>query len=115
METGDTITFTEEIINGKVHFLCSVDWKWCTLYYWFLSISCMKFLKKGKIKLLLYIELPNLVRTGNIATYVIISKIRIRAFARQETFKWFLYGQDKKGSLFLVSVFACNSFCYLNI
>ena len=25
-ETVDLITFTEEILNGKLHFLCSVDW-----------------------------------------------------------------------------------------
>ena len=25
-ETSDLVTFTEEILNGKLHFLCSVYW-----------------------------------------------------------------------------------------
>ena len=25
-ETGDLVTFTEEILDGKLHFLCSVSW-----------------------------------------------------------------------------------------
>ena len=27
-ETADLVTFTEEILNGKLHFLCSVKWLW---------------------------------------------------------------------------------------
>ena len=26
-ETADLITFTEEILNGKLNFLCSLNWK----------------------------------------------------------------------------------------
>ena len=32
METADLVTFTEEIINGKLHFLCS-DSRSSTFYY----------------------------------------------------------------------------------
>ena len=38
-KTADLVTFTEEILNGKLHFLCSVD---------YISIE---FLLDGKISL----------------------------------------------------------------
>ena len=27
-ESADLVTFTEEILNGKLHFLCRVSWQW---------------------------------------------------------------------------------------
>ena len=33
LETADLVTFTEEILNGKLHFLCSVRSVWQTIYF----------------------------------------------------------------------------------
>ena len=37
-ETADLVTFTEEILTGKLHFLCSVTW----LHYIFSSVYYIK-------------------------------------------------------------------------
>ena len=38
-ETADLVTFTEEILNGKLHFLCSVDSYYELAFKPFLSFS----------------------------------------------------------------------------
>ena len=38
-KTADLVTFTEEILNGKLHFLCSVYYQKSTIYYPELNIN----------------------------------------------------------------------------
>ena len=47
-ETADLVTFTEEILNGKLHFLCSdvsVEFR-CSCQEFFLKIAALKNLAK---------------------------------------------------------------------
>ena len=52
--TADLVTFTEEILNGKLHFLCSVVLR-----------KCLKLVIYGCLKIcLFYSQDPNLLKSG---------------------------------------------------
>ena len=50
-ETADLLTFTEEILNGKLHFLCSDNYSWITdiRNKWFIYIIYTYFLNRKKV------------------------------------------------------------------
>ena len=45
-ETVEMATFTEEILNRKLHFLCSDMWEYSRIFY---AVNCMKVKKVVKL------------------------------------------------------------------
>ena len=66
-ETVDLVTFTEEILNGKLHFLCSANLKSLPSQSWYSKLGILKKISKNEIlhylfKLMLAKKSPNTLR-----------------------------------------------------
>ena len=64
-ETADLVTLTEEILNGKLHFLFSV-WQYYTVFGWAVKVKTFKSIHRLRKKVNCNMILVSVAATGGI-------------------------------------------------